>query len=121
VDYECRHNDRSSHDAGPLEAAMKRNLLLLAVLASILPAQDKKKETHDVKAIGCVRPGVEGGCLMLKTLDGKTTYNIFASPRPEPGTVINIEGAPFQGVTSCMEGISIKVTKWEATGEKCKD
>ena len=119
MDYECRHDDRSSHDARPLEAAMKRNLLLLAVLASILPAQDKK-QVREVKAIGCVRPGVEAGCLMLKTLDGKTTYNIFANPRPEPGIVINIEGAEFRGVTACMEGIPIKVTKWEATGEKCE-
>ena len=100
---------------------MKRNLLILAVLASILPAQDKKKEVREVKAIGCVRQGVEGGCLLLKTLDGDTTYNIFANPRPEVGIVISIEGTDFRGVTACMEGIPISVTKWEATGEKCKE
>jgi hypothetical protein len=100
---------------------MKRNLLVLAVLASILLAQDRKKEVTEVKATGCVRQGVEGGCLQLKTLDGKTTYNIFAAPKPEPGTVINIEGKQFRGVTSCMEGIPVTVTKWEATGEKCKE
>ena len=100
---------------------MKRNLLILAVLASILPAQDKKKEVREVKAIGCVRQGVEGGCLLLKTLDGDTTYNIFANPKPEVGIVINIEGTDFRGVTACMEGIPITVTKWEATGETCKE
>ena len=100
---------------------MKRNLLILAFLASILPAQDKKKEVREVKAIGCVRQGVEGGCLLLKTLDGETTYNIFANPRPEVDTVINIEGTDFRGVTACMEGIPITVTKWEATGEKCRE
>jgi len=100
---------------------MKRNLLVLAALASILLAQDRKKEVTEVKATGCVRQGVEGGCLQLKALGGKTTYNIFATPKPEPGTVINIEGTQFRGVTSCMEGIPVTVTKWEATGEKCKD
>jgi hypothetical protein len=100
---------------------MKRSLLILAMLASILSAQNRKKEVTEVKATGCVRQGVEGGCLQLKTLDGKTTYNIFATPRPEPGTVINIEGTQFRGVTSCMEGIPITVTKWEATGEQCKE
>lgn len=100
---------------------MKRNLLILALLASILPAQDKKKEVRQVKAIGCVRQAVEGGCLLLKTLDGETTYNIFADPKPEVGTVINIEGVDFRGVTACMEGIPITVTKWEATGETCKE
>ena len=100
---------------------MMRNMLILAVLASILPAQDKKKEVREVKAIGCVRQGVEGGCLLLKTLDGDTTYNIFANPRPEVGIVISIEGTDFRGVTACMEGIPITVTKWEATGETCKE
>jgi hypothetical protein len=100
---------------------MKRNILLLMVLVSILPAQNRKKEIREVKATGCVRQGVEGGCLLLKTLDGKNTYNIFATPRPEPGIVITIEGTDFRSVTACMEGIPITVTKWEATGEKCKE
>jgi hypothetical protein len=100
---------------------MKRNMLILAVLASILPAQDKKKEVRQVMAIGCVRQGVEGGCLLLKTLDGETTYNIFADPKPDVGIVISIEGTDFRGVTACMEGIPITVTKWEATGETCKE
>jgi len=93
----------------------------MAMLAAILHAQDKKKEVREVKATGCVRRGVEGGCLLLKTLDGKTTYNIFADPRPKVDTVITIEGVDFRGVTACMEGIPITVTKWEATGETCKD
>jgi hypothetical protein len=104
---------------------MKRNILILATLVSILPAQDKKqdkkREIREVRATGCVRQGVEGGCLLLKTLDGSTTYNIFANPRPEVGTVINIEGTDFRGVTACMEGIPITVTKWDATGETCKN
>ena len=100
---------------------MKRSMLLLLMLVSILPAQDRKKEIREVKATGCVRQGVEGGCLLLRTLDGKNTYNIFATPRPEPGIVITIEGTEFRGVTACMEGIPITVTKWEATGEKCKE
>lgn len=108
---------------------MKRNMFVLATLASASLAfseapqqvQEKKKEVREVKATGCVRRGVEGGCLLLKTLDGKTTYNIFANPRPEPGIVINIEGTEFRGVTSCMEGMAITVSKWTATGEKCQE
>ena len=100
---------------------MKRNILALMVLVSALPAQDKKREIRQVMATGCVRRGVEGGCLLLKTLDGKTTYNIFATPRPDPGIVFTIEGTEFRGVTSCMQGLPITVTKCEATGEKCKE
>ncbi len=107
---------------------MKPGMFILAVLAAsaLFPyreqAQERKpkREIREVKATGCVRKGVEGGCLLLKTLDGRTTYNIFADPRPEPGIVITIEGTQFQGVTSCQQGIPITVTKWEATGEKCQ-
>jgi len=91
----------------------------LLVVVSIALAQEGKKEAQEVKAIGCVRQGVEAGCLLLRTMDGKTTYNIFASPRPELETVIAIEGKPHRGPTACMEGIAIDVTKWERSEQKC--
>jgi hypothetical protein len=91
----------------------------LLVMVSLGLAQEGKKEVQEVKAIGCVRRGVEAGCLLLKTLDGKTTYNIFATPRPEPDTVITIEGKAHRGPTACMEGIAIDVTKWEVSDQKC--
>lgn len=108
---------------------MKRNLLLPLFLTAFLAAfsqvpekaQDKKKEVREIKAIGCVRRGVEGGCLLLRTLDGSITYNILANPRPDVGIVIEIDGTPFRGVTACMEGTPVTVTKWEATGEKCQN
>lgn len=104
---------------------MKRNsipmliFLLAGVTASPATAQNRKREIREMKATGCVRKAVEGGCLLLRTLDGKTTYNIFATPQPEPGIVITIEGKQHSGPTACMQGIPIDVTKWEATGEKC--
>jgi hypothetical protein len=94
-------------------------LLLFVSLALAQPA--KKDETREVKAIGCVRKGVEGGCLLLRTMDGATTYNIFATPAPPVDTVITIEGKPHHGPTSCMEGIAIDVTKWEPSDQKCTD
>ncbi|HYL74975.1 MAG TPA: hypothetical protein VEU96_12265 [Bryobacteraceae bacterium] len=93
----------------------------LLVAVSIGLAQEAKKEVQEVKAIGCVRQGVEAGCLLLRTMDGKTTYNIFATPRPELETVITIEGKPHRGPTACMEGIAIDVTKWERSDQKCSE
>ncbi len=92
---------------------------LAALFAAPLAPQTRKKDVREVKAIGCVRKAVEGGCLLLTTLDGKTTYNIFAKPQPEPGIVITIEGKPHAGPTACMQGLPIDVTSWEETGEKC--
>lgn len=82
--------------------------------------QKPKAEVREVMATGCVRKGVEAGCLLLKTLDGKTTYVIFAKTPPQPGIVITIEGKPHQGPTTCMQGTPIDVTDWEETGEECR-
>ncbi len=96
---------------------------LTAITAALgqtpMPAQKSKREIREVIATGCVRRGGEDGCLLLKTLDGKTTYSIFADPAPEPGTVITIDGKPHEGRSTCKQGIAIDVTKWESTGEKC--
>lgn len=92
--------------------------LIVLALTSGSP-QKRKSEVREVKAIGCVRKAVEAGCLLLTTLDGKTTYVIFAATPPEPGMVITMDGKPHAGPTSCMQGIAIDVTNWEETGEKC--
>ena len=93
--------------------------ILAAFAQSPAAAEKRKREIREVIATGCVRKGAEANCLLLKTLDGKTTYNIVADPAPEPGTVITIDGKPHEGPTTCKQGIAIDVTKWESTGETC--
>ena len=91
----------------------RRRDLVLRVVARDLAIEAHQEIGRRAEALHlrlAVRQGVEGGCLLLKTLDGETTYNIFANPRPEVGTVITIEGTDFRGVTACMEGIPITVT-----------
>jgi hypothetical protein len=86
------------------------------------PAPKRKPEIKEVKATGCTVQAAETGCLLLKTLDGKTTYNIFtADPTPTPATgiVIIVDGKPHQGTSTCKQGIALDVTQWESTGEKC--
>ncbi len=91
-----------------------------AFAQSTKPAPKGKAEIEEVKATGCTVPGANAGCLLLKTLDGKTTYTIFAEdPQPDSGIVIIIDGKPHQGSTNCKQGIALDVTKWESTGEKC--
>jgi hypothetical protein len=100
----------------------------LATLATIMgafaqstkPAPKGKAEIQEVKATGCTIQGANAGCLLLTTLDGKTTYTIFAEdPKPETGIVITIDGKPHQGSTTCKQGIALDVARWESTGEKC--
>jgi hypothetical protein len=100
----------------------------LAALATIFgafaqsnkPTPKPKAEIEEVKATGCTVEGTTAGCLLMKTLDGKTTYNIFTDdPKPETGIVIIIDGKPHHGTTTCKQGVPLDVAKWESTGEKC--
>jgi len=122
----------ASHRCGELDATLVGELRMkfssLAALAVIVgsfaqtnkPAPKRKAEIQEVKATGCTVQAAVAGCLLLKTLDGKTTYNIFTEdPTPATGIVIIIDGKPHSGATTCKQGIALDVTRWESTGEKC--
>ena len=92
--------------------------LFLAALLIQSPAQNRKPEIREIRATGCVRK-TPNGCLVLKTLDGKTTYTFMTAPKPDSATVITIQGKSHEGPTPCKQGIVIDVADWQPTGEKC--
>jgi hypothetical protein len=73
-----------------------------------------------VKGEGCLRAGVEGGCLILTTTDKKNKYSLHfdANNKPNAGTMIQFEGTTVD-VDTCMQGAPVKVTKWTALKTKC--
>jgi hypothetical protein len=73
-----------------------------------------------VKGDGCLRAGVEAGCLILTTTDKKNTYSLHfdANNKPNAGTMIHFEGTTMD-VDTCMQGTPVKVTKWNALKTKC--
>ena len=107
------------------EAPMKFPRFLIAgiALASTLAqapkkAPSRKPQIDEVRATGCVRIARDG-CVILKTLDGQTTYTFQASPKPDEGIVVTILGTAHQGPSDCKQGIALDVTDWEPTGEMC--
>ncbi len=67
-----------------------------------------------IQATGCVEPGVETSCIVLKDTKTGDTYNLFFSSKvPKPGSAIWFEGTPHQGMTTCMQGRPVDVTKWK--------
>ena len=95
-------------------------LVALAVLVGAVAQTRHKPELREVKATGCTYRPAQSGCLLMKTLDGKTVYNILAQdPEPRTGIVIIIEGKPHNGTAACKQGLALDITKWESTGEKC--
>lgn len=82
------------------------------------PRDSRKPRIDEVRATGCVRIARDG-CILLKTLDGKTTYTFRVDPKPGEGSVITIEGTAHDGPSTCKQGIAIDVTDWAPTGENC--
>jgi hypothetical protein len=74
-----------------------------------------------IHASGCVSPGVESGCTALKDKKTGEVYTLFfAADAPPPNTGISFEGTPHQGMTTCMQGRAVEVTKWTKVKMKCK-
>ncbi len=112
---------RQSETPRYTEVKMHPRLILLALIPCTLfadPPQARKPEIREVRATGCVRK-TKTDCLLLTTLDGKTTYTFTAAPKPDAGTVITIQGKAHQGPATCKSGVPIDVIDWEPTGETC--
>ena len=102
-----------------------RSLALAGTLACTFAQSAKnppprKPQIEELRATGCVRIARDG-CVLLKTLDGKTTYTFQIAPKPDEGTVITIQGAAHRGRSECRQGVVIDVTDWEPTGEMCAE
>ena len=97
-----------------------RFLAILSFSVLIAPGQNSKPEVGEVMATGCVVKPAQQECLLLRTLDGKTTYVIFADPKPPAGTVVTIAAKAHPGTTSCKQGIPVDVFYWDPTGERCQ-
>ena len=69
---------------------------------------------------GCAVKGVEFGCIVLRTVAGKS-YNISAAqPRPIPGTYGTVKGTlRTGGVSFCQQGPIIEPAAWHMRGKIC--
>ena len=90
--------------------------LLSAAVAAQAESATKKKASAvaaaTIKGAGCVRAGVEAGCLMLKDSKTGTDYNLFfKDKKPDLDTAISFEGTKHDGPTICMQGTAVDVTK----------
>jgi len=89
-------------------------ILLLAALPAVsqTPActATPAKPAGSITATGCVAPGVEAKCYVLRdTKSGKTYSLFFTGTAPAPGTAITFSGIPFTGVSSCMQANPVAV------------
>jgi hypothetical protein len=84
-------------------------LIAGAVTAAAGPAPEAKPVTGQ----GCVEAGVEAKCLVVKDVKSGVLYNLrIKGTQPQVGMGIEFTGAPFDGMTICMQGTPLNVTKW---------
>ena len=92
------------------------------LLVSSAGAQSAHAASQTVHILGCVKPGVEFGCLMMTDRKTGKTYQInSATPRPDPAQnlVVDLKGQIFAGVDFCMQGPILKEITWSYTKMPC--
>jgi hypothetical protein len=97
-------------------------VMLLTYFCTAANAQPQKAaRPKSIEGSGCVENAVEHACHVV--IDSKTgeTYNLlFSGKVPTAGTAIRFAGTEHQGMTTCMQGKPVNVSKWKKEkGIKC--
>lgn len=100
-----------------------RTLLAAAIAAALasfssasLSAQRQRPQFHGE---GCVEPGVEASCLLVRDVKTSAVYSLFIKGvQPAIGTGIEFTGISHRGVT-CMQGKPVDVLGWARKDLKC--
>jgi hypothetical protein len=103
---------------------LKNTLVVTLLIGLYAVANAQSQHSSGPKAIkgsGCVENAVEHSCHVV--IDSKTgeTYNLlFDGKVPKAGTAIRFSGAEHLGMTTCMQGKPVNVSKWKKEkGIKC--
>ena len=91
--------------------------ILAALLLTSVRAHSPAKT---VTGSGCIKAGVEAGCLVLKDTKTGTLYNLFFKMNsPGIGTAIRFTGTRHRGATTCMQGTAVDVTEFTVITMRC--
>jgi hypothetical protein len=94
---------------GFVSAVVSLALAAAAASTSAAPPSDAKQ----VKGTGCVQAGVEAGCLVVKDAASGNLYSLLIKgAKPAVGIGIDFAGTPFNGSTTCMQGIPVQISTW---------
>jgi hypothetical protein len=82
---------------------------------------DQSSGAKAVKGSGCIEKAVETSCHVLTDSKTGDTYNLlFSGKVPKVGTAIRFSGTEHPGMTTCMQGKPVNVTKWKKeSGIQC--
>jgi hypothetical protein len=94
-------------------------VLLLAAFAAGQTQHSSKPKS--IQGSGCIEKAVESSCHVLTDSKTGDLYNLlFSGKLPKNNTAIWFKGTEHQGMTTCMQGKPVNVTKWKKEkGIKC--
>ena len=85
-------------------------LFALAAATAVGASASDEKPVH---AQGCVKAGVEAGCLVVQDTATGDLYNLLITgAKPAVGIGIDFTGTHSNGATTCMQGIALQVSAW---------
>ena len=96
--------------------------IVLCLMTNTALAADPPKSgaPGEITGAGCISKGVESGCLILKDSNQNTVYNVFfKGKKPKLDTAISFQGQAHSGMTMCMQGRAVDVTKWQQIKSPC--
>jgi len=96
-----------------------RMIFLATILAAAIPAVSGAAPGRLVRFEGCPRAGVQKECVVVRS--GPTTYNVSAAmPKVQlNGRGIAGRGLISGGVSSCMQGVSLRGISYIYTRRRC--
>ena len=100
-------------------------LLAVAVIAGTLASSaiaycGSPEKPPQIRGEGCVEPGVEARCLVVKDVRSGVLFNLFVKGvQPEIGSGIDFAGVPHRGMTTCTQGTAVDVMNWVHKDLKC--
>ena len=93
-------------------------VLVIFVSAMWGQAHDETKPTPTT-IMGCVSKGVEAGCIVLTTHDGKT-YSLHGDKLPDLGKGLGVTAkGTAGGMDTCQQGTVFQVSEWTWNHTKC--
>jgi hypothetical protein len=112
-----------THEDEKMQRLLGAGLLALGIVAPAFVTQvivTPSLADEPIKVTGCVAPGVEAKCLVLRTITGKTYDITAAKPAPTPGSYGDVDGTlKTDGVTTCQQGPAINPATWTETSKVC--
>lgn len=85
-------------------------LLVESAAAAIAEPPQKPAQVHGQ---GCVEPGIEARCLVVRDLKSGKRYDLLIKGLPPAiGEGIEFVGVPHEGPNICMQGIALDVIGW---------